>query len=348
MGKGSGRKPVLFSEVVTAIGHGCRGKMQKNTSLAAKTGAFLLWEFEKEGMIKVALSQGATKHAAYVIEVVNDEDICKLFETVPVERIEKLPSLSPYEDWVSSMHENGTRIVKTNCAAVLKELTVETQPIIFEAVNRAQRTGWTVDDTVYALQQWAFRNKTDAFSGIWEVQNAEAKASKIRETKAIFSVAKRFLGHTFYNMHTLDFRGRLYVSTAYLNNQGTDTAKGLLRRADKKAIGRQGFCWLLISIATNWGGDAKREDGYKTDKLPLNDRVAWALDNEEVFMSYVENPKVNVGWMYADCPWQFISACIELKKFRDWQYNVETHSLITGEEFDEYGYESHLECFVDG
>lgn len=116
-------------------------------------------------------------------------------------------------------------------------------------------------------------------------------------------------------------------------------------RADSKKIGEQGFFWLLISIASNWAGDAGREDGYKTDKIPLNDRVHWALDNEEIFLAYAESPKVNQGWMKADKPWQFLAACIELRNFRVWQMNCwELHKDVVGE----YDYYSHLECYIDG
>lgn len=146
-------------------------------------------------------------------------------------------------------------------------------------------------------------------------------------------------------LYYCDFRGRKYPATAYLHEQGSDLARGLLLRADKKAIGEQGFFWLCISIASNWAGDAGREDGYKTDKIPLNDRVYWTLDNEEVLLSYAESPKVNQGWMSADKPWQFLAACKELYDFRIWQ-NIQSMNFDV--EYDEYGYESHLECFIDG
>ena len=152
--------------------------------------------------------------------------------------------------------------------------------------------------------------------------------------------------HLNIMLYYFDFRGRKYPSTAYLHEQGSDLAKGLLLRADRKPIGQGGFEWLLISIASNWAGDAGRSDGYKTDKIPLRDRVKWALDNEEIFLDYAENPKVNQGWMKADKPWQFLAACMELMKFRIWQM---THQkAIEDGLIDEYGYESHLECFIDG
>jgi hypothetical protein len=77
------------------------------------------------------------------------------------------------------------------------------------------------------------------------------------------------------------------------------------------------------------------EDGAKTDKINLKDRYQWVLDNQEILLSYAESPKVNQGWMAGDKPWQFLSACIELK-----------NSLKLGPRYLEY--ESHVECFIDG
>lgn len=128
-------------------------------------------------------------------------------------------------------------------------------------------------------------------------------------------------------LYYYDFRGRKYPTTAYLHEQGSDLARGLLIRADKKAIGERGFFWLLVSIASNWAGDAGRDDKAKTDKIPLEDRFQWALDNEDIFLSYAESPKVHQGWMKADKPWQFLAACMELMKFRIWQIQSEAKSL---------------------
>jgi DNA-directed RNA polymerase len=149
-------------------------------------------------------------------------------------------------------------------------------------------------------------------------------------------------------LYYYDFRGRKYPATAYFHEQGTDVSRGMLLREPSaaKAIGEQGFFWLMISIASNWAGDAGRDDGYKTDKIPLNDRVNWALDNEEILLSYAENPKVNQGWMKADNPWQFLAACMEFKKLRNWQTNDGAQSINDCD--DLYGYYSNIECYIDG
>jgi DNA-directed RNA polymerase len=353
VGHGKNKKLILLTEVISAIGHAIRNqfKLKRSSPLAAKAGAFILYSFEIIGILKLNLDRATNGHATYVIEMIDDDGLSLMWDSLKLEHTEKLPSLKPYSPWVTSLHPTGVNMVKTADRGVLTSLTPETHPMIFNLLNRAQEVGWNINEEVYSIYAWALRNKTDAFADIWEMTNPEAKASKVREAKAIGSIAKRFIGETFYHLYVLDFRGRKYVSTAYLHEQGTDLAKGLLLRADKKPITQQGFFWLCISIANNWAGDAGegfKIDGSKTDKIPLNDRVNWTLDNEEILMSYVASPKVNQGWMSAEKPWQFLAACFEFKKFRDWQISTQIYCLSNNLEYDEFGYESGLEAFIDG
>jgi DNA-directed RNA polymerase len=146
------------------------------------------------------------------------------------------------------------------------------------------------------------------------------------------------LDSTFWHMYTYDFRGRRYCSSAFFHEQGTDLSKGLLLYEHKRRIGKQGFFWLLISIASNWSGASDRADKVKTDKLPMSERIYWTLDHEETLLTYANDPKTNQGWMRAEKPWQFLAACIELKKVRE-------HQASTGELYD---YQSGLLVYIDG
>lgn len=351
MKKSNGRKHVLLTEVISAIGHSLRNEanLPQNSSLAAKAGAFVLYSFDELQIIELVKKDASNGHQTYTIDVINDDALTELWESLDANKIEKLPSTEPYPDWTSGRHVSGTTLVKTSDQAVINSLTPETHPIIFNLVNKAQHIGWCVNKDIHDIYSWALRNHTAAFSDIWDLQNPEARKSKIREANTIGSIAARFLDKTFYHLYTLDFRGRKYVSTAYFHEQGPDLARGLLLRDDKKAIGQQGFFWLCISIAGNWANSAGREDGRKTDKIPLNDRVNWVLENEEIILSYAESPKLNQGWMEADSPWQFLAACFELKKFRAWQLDRQIYCEENTEEiYDEFGYESHLEVFIDG
>ena len=333
-------KAILMTEVVCGIGHAIcdKWKLSKNSALAAKVGAFLLYSFEAHAIIKVKIGAGNGKHQTYLIEVLNDDVITQLWETITLEQITKLPSLAPYADWTSTRHETGVSLVKTSNREVLTKLTPEDTPLVYEAINRAQRIGWNVNQEIYSIYNWALRNKTDAFADIWEMQSAEAKASKIREAVTVGSIAKRLLDKTFYHGYTYDFRGRRYCSSAFFHEQGTDLSKGMLLYANKKPITKQGFYWLLISIASNWAGASDRVDKVKTDKLPLCDRVYWSLDHEAKLLSYANDPREDQGWMKAEKPWQFLSACIELRNLREYQKTAT----------DPYGYASGLVVYVDG
>lgn len=350
--KGHGDTKIYLTELISAIGHKLRSqfKLKKDSALAAKTGAFILYSFERLSIIQVALGLGPRGHNSYIVIVRDDEAICSLWSGVKTNAVEKFPRLTPYAPWTTAYHpETGALLVKTNNKEVLSELKIETHPIIFDCVNKAQQIGWKINKAVYDIYTWALRNKTDAFADIWELQNPEAKATKLREVRAIGEIAKRFIGKTFYHLYYYDFRGRKYVASAYLHEQGTDLAKGLLLLDKGEPLGKDGFFWLMVSIASNWAGDAGREDGLKTDKIPLKDRFMWACDNEEIFLSYAESPKVNQGWMKADKPWQFLSMCIKLNELREWQIKKalnefkEPHAL-----FEDYSFVCDMVGFIDG
>lgn len=340
--KGKRKQAVYFTEIASALGHNIRtkAKMRRDSASAIRTGAFILYSFEALGLLEAVMGASQRGHSQLTIKVVNEDALALLWNQLTIANVEKLPSETPYASWMTSKHMTGVPMVKTGNRAVLDTLTSTTHPIVFDCVNKAQRVGWTINKPVYDIQLWALRNKADAFAEIWELANPEAKATKLREAKSISDIAKRFMHKTFYHLYTFDFRGRKYPTTAYLHEQGSDLARGLLRRADKSTIGKPGFFWLLVSIASNWAGSSGREDGAKTDKVPLQERYSWVLDNEEIILSYAENPKVNQNWMKADKPWQFLAACFELMNFRIWQG--------ARGDFEDYSYESHLECYIDG
>ena len=335
-------KAVFVSEMIAAIGHSLRNKLKvkRDSSIAAKTGAFFLYSFEELGLIQVLLGAGAKGHNSYIVKVVNDEGICDLWDSLKSGSVDKLPSETPYVAWETTRHPTGAVMVKTQDKTVHEKISIETHPELFDCLNKAQAVGWQINKEVYDLHLWALRNKTRAFDDIWTQQSPEAKTTKMREAKAVGDIAKKFLNKIFYHSYYYDFRGRKYPTTAYLHEQGADLARGLLIRADKKAIGQNGYFWLLVSIASNWAGDSGREDARKTDKIPLQERAEWVLDNEEIILSYAENPKLSQNWMGADKPWQFLAACIELRKLREYQYSVRN--------FDCYDYQSHLEVYIDG
>lgn len=199
--KGKKDQTIQMAEVIASIGHTIRNSLSlpRDSSIAAKTGAFVLWSFDMLGLLRIRLGKASNSHQAYFIEVLDDRNICELFECVSYLRVEKLPSDTPYAPWTTHKHPSGQMIVKTNSRDVLESLTPETHPIVFDTLNRAQAVGWNVNKFILNLYPWALRNKTKAFAEIWDMQSTVAKKSKIREAEAIGSIASRFSEKTFFH-----------------------------------------------------------------------------------------------------------------------------------------------------
>lgn len=174
------------------------------------------------------------------------------------------------------------------------------------ATNKKSLSKWKADATIiYTLNQ-------------------KLKSKRLQSAK-ILSIARKYYddhNNTLGFPCNLDFRSRLYYVPGFLNPQGNDLAKGLLKFKEKKPIGADGFRWLCIHLANTYG----------EDKCSLDDREKWALDNKEMILNCSEAPHEDRSWIHADKPFQFLAACMEFSK-------VEQHGL---------GYESNLPIHIDG
>jgi len=336
-------KNIYLVEAIIVIGRGIRKKYKqiRDTGIDLRAGAFFVRIFEDTGILRALKTRGSSGHATYAIDVLNDNIIRKLWKGIPsLSSKDKMPSDFPYPDWTKMTDENGKSLIKTNDREVLKSVCPETHPIVFECVNRSQKTGWRIDPNVFEIAMWALESRAGSFNDIWQQTDKQAYKTKLREANTILDIAGRFLDKPLYHKYSYDFRGRKYPDTAYLHESGCDLAKGLLKRNEKKAITEAGFHWLCIHLA-NCAGMSSGDT--KTDKLKLEERIAWALKNKEVLISYGVNPKVNTGWMTAEEPWQFLGACFEFQRFLKWQ----AVAIELGME-DIYSYESDHSVWLDG
>ena len=109
-----------------------------------------------------------------------------------------------------------------------------------------------------------------------------------------------------YHSYNFDFRGRVYVNTAFLHEQSSDNAKGLLLLNDAVPLGENGLYWLKIHTSNCFGND----------KVTLKQRAEFIDEHLDLFLSYAEKPTINQGWIEAEAPFSFLAACNELKKIK--------------------------------
>ena len=236
-----------------------------------------------------------------------------------------------------------------NPKAYLEELNNQDMPTVYNAVNAVQSTSWRVNKRVYDVLS-ALWNKQDLIpdkkgkyltnedeplpicpvcKGQVEVgmhecfgvpENKEAfktwkkkstqvysdnisKRSKRLTVIRLLKLAEKFINENkIYFPQQLDYRGRMYAVPSYLSPQGQDWGKGLLEFAVAKPLNSiESVKWLAIHGANVYG----------QDKLSLDDRFLWVLENEDNIKAVASDPINNTFWHKADKPTQFLAFCLE-------------------------------------
>jgi DNA-directed RNA polymerase len=147
---------------------------------------------------------------------------------------------------------------------------------------------------------------------LMELREIEHKKSALHSQRSFqnlqLEMARSLLNETLYFPHNLDFRGRAYPISPYLNHMGADNVRALMTFAEGKELGPSGLRWLKIHVATVAGHD----------KASLDDRVAFTMQHLDDIYDSVRNPLGGRRWwLQAEDAWQTLAACFELTKALD-------------------------------
>jgi DNA-directed RNA polymerase, mitochondrial len=99
--------------------------------------------------------------------------------------------------------------------------------------------------------------------------------------------------NSLYFPHQCDFRGRVYPTPPHLNHMGADLNRGMLLFTESKPIGERGLWWLKVHLSNKIG----------KDKLPLDERAAYADSIMDMVHRVADDPKNNLEWLQAESPW---------------------------------------------
>ncbi|KAM9991663.1 hypothetical protein ACTFIZ_005090 [Dictyostelium cf. discoideum] len=246
--------------------------------------------------------------------------------------IKPLPWITPTEG--PYLHYK-VPIMRTNGSAMqLRTLVDSDMSLIYRALNILGETPWVINREVYTVIREAWSNgggigdipkrtdfeypeipeellfdheaRKELFKKEQRVKNLNFNLHSLRcDTNYKLEVARKFLEHTLYFPHNIDFRGRSYPIPPHLNHLGSDFCRSLLKFEKSLPLGESGFNWLKIHVANLYG----------VDKIPLNERLEFTERNLENIFDSADSP-LNGGkwWLKADNPWQTLAACIELTK----------------------------------
>jgi len=258
-----------------------------------------------------------------------------------------------YDGGYHSNASRQMTLVKTRNKNALHELNSRRESLTstFATVNALQNTGWTINRNILEVltQVWeanlaiagipsrepvpvptcpigkdtdvkALTDEQKKEFGEWKREaakvhnyNASSGSKKVQVAK-ILAIAEKFKDEEVIHFpHTFDFRGRVYATPMFLNPQGTDMAKGLLKfHTGAPIVDQEAADWLAIQGANVYG----------CDKVSLTDRILWAELNTQRIIATAENPFDDLWWSEADKPFQFLAWAIEWAEFKahGWGY----------------------------
>ena len=213
-------------------------------------------------------------------------------------------------------------------------------PKYLEALNIVQKTPLAINDYTLRVIEWAWENEKDISKfptkkkipvepypknfkklSLQEQQLLKANRKKVeiknREVDGHIAsmaldlrVANELSDYPFcYIVWQFCTRGRIYPASSF-NYHREDAIKSLFNLGKGKVLDDNGLYWLLVHIA-NVG------DFDKISKQPLEDRVQWSVDNEDLLLSVGVNYKDTFEiWSKADKPFQFLAACNAYVKYK--------------------------------
>lgn len=271
------------------------------------------------------------KYYTYYLQVVDSDAMAEIASLIDTDSVDMFPTKQAPDHWVHQKFTHpttGYNLIKHAHENAIKQVKTNDTSYLIDTLNKLGDTGWRINKFVFdVFKKSRYWDKTP-FSFSKEVDR-EKIVSLMVEINAIETLAERNLDNAFYHLYNVDFRGRIYPNTAFLHEQSSDNAKGLLLLDKSVPLGDDGLYWLTVHTANMWGND----------KVSLDERSDFVMNNWDTYMSYVADPKGNDSWMDADKPLCFLACCYELSLINKW-VNVEKQRV---EDFP-----SNLPVYIDG
>jgi len=245
------------------------------------------------------------------------------------------PTVVPPRPW-KKCRDGGYHFKLKNTLQIIKkhddQIDMGTCPEVFDAVNRLQSTSYSINNYVLEVAQSIFARKDETeYAKLFKIKKEEeTEYLEFKNKKShpnsrdsirmwmtvgvlkVLKEAERLKGYPeVYFVHTLDFRGRIYSKSTYLNPQGTDLCRGLIHFGNPKPImDEQAAGWLANHGANSYGGELGRES-YAA-------RRNWIEENEARIRAVARSPLDNIEFlMQADSPWSFLAWSREWAAFLD-------------------------------
>ena len=194
----------------------------------------------------------------------------------------------------------------------------EPSQLVLDGLNAKMKTEWTINEQVLEVMETMFENNSGLANlpyysfeefmfnepfpkdgskeeqAIWCQKREDAWGEWYKQEQGRgrmlvrLKLAKELIPHKFfYQVYTLDFRGRSYTTCELLSPQSSDMDRGLIMLKNGQKLTKRGRYWQMINLANL----------FDQDKLPFDDRVAWVEDNWCMIQRIAKDPYTNKEWI---------------------------------------------------
>jgi len=330
-----------MTDIVATMGARLRQKLKlpKESLKAVQGGWFILLSYFELGLLKFFSKKlkgrngKYSKNKTYQLSVTNKTEFYNLINVIDDQVPDMFPSKDVMSPWNGDPYhpDTGCPMIRNAHYDAISQVNADDMSYLIETLNKLGNVGWRINPNIFKVytdcMDGGLDGKESPFKHDKEVDPAK-RASLVIEAEAIHALATKNQHNEFFHLYNCDFRGRIYPNTAYLHEQGSDNAKGMLMLNDPVVLGDEGYYWLCVHTANMFGND----------KIELDDRAQFIIDNHEEFLSYAADPLTNKGWMNADKPFCFLACCFELSAICDWVWSGES----------ERTFPSCLPLYIDG
>lgn len=216
-------------------------------------------------------------------------------------------------------------------------------PVVYNTANILQNTPWEVNTDILSIihEVWnknlmlglpgtrpitipkcpvdvedrsLLTEEEEALLKEWKVQASllhsaeKERVGRCLQTVRVLRTARKMAEYSaLYFPVQMDFRGRMYYTTAGMSPQGADMGKGLLRFHEGKPLNTDtAVQWFLVHGANCYGFDKESYDA----------RVKFISDNHQNILNTADDPiNWREMWSNADDPWRFLAWCLEYRDF---------------------------------
>ena len=256
-----------------------------------------------------------------------------LYPPLPIERMIQewkwVDDIPRYSSVIKGKTKKDTHIIRKN-----KDKTW------IKSINKLQQMPWMVDGRLTnAIKAYEIQ-KPDSDNELLMLRYN----SKVYEKNEIVCKAEMLVDTTFYQYLSADYRGRLYYEEPFLNFQGSDWARGLMKFAKgKRLLDNGGDYWLAVHTANSYNQswnkdelpsyfqedyksylDDQQLDSISLDKMTLDDRVTWVNNNINWIYEIADEMRIE------DCekPVSFLACCLEWRDFAEYGNDYISHLPI--------------------